>query len=358
MSVSQERHYSIALVEWEEGGNGIGEAIYHELIGLGHCPTYFRVGSTIPDNVEVLFLYGPFGKYLSALRQLEYIPAEQRPTVVFWNTEGLPDPKIPWPIVNTISTCRSQIGQFEASDKTWLRSLADKPPLSLLETGLTRFRYLGDFFYAKKKGWLDVFADISAVYAEFFNKRGLPTIVAPFGAFSDWYADLDLERDIDVLWMGKRATKRRSRMLDQLREKLSVQEVKIHMVDNVENPFVFDEERTHLLNRTKITLNLLRTWYDENTLRICMAAPNRSLVVSEPLLAHVPHYEAGIHYASAPTIDKLAETILYYLEHTDERLRIVENAYQLLTTTLTMGNSIKTIMEAVNKARIVAVGQE
>jgi len=355
MSLSQERHYSIALVEWEEGGNGIGEAIYHELANLGHYPTYFRLDSPIPSNVDVIFLFGPFGKYLSTLRQLENVPLKQRPMVVFWNTEGLPNPKIPWPIVNVIGACRSQIGRLDASDKVWLRSLACKPPLSLLETGLTRFRYLGDFFYAKKKRWIDVFADISAVYAEFFNKHGLPAVAAPFGAFPGWYADLNLERDIDVLWMGKRATRRRSRMLDRLREELDTYGVKIHMVDNVENPFVFDEERTQLLNRTKITLNLLRTGYDENSLRICMAAPNRSLVVSEPLLAHVPHYKAGIHYVSPPTIDKLAETILYYLEHTEERLRIIENAYQLLTTTLTMNHSIKIILEAVDKARIVAV---
>ena len=354
MSLSQERHYSIALVEWEEGGNGIGEAIYHELIGLGHYPTYFRLSSTIPNDTNVVFLYGPFGKYLSVLQQLENVPTECRPTVVFWNTEGLPDPRIPWPITNIVGLGRSRIGLLSESDKKWLRTLAYKSPLSLLEASLTRFRYLGDFFYAKKKGWIDVFADISAVYAKFFNEHDLPTVVAPFGSFSGWYADLDLKRDIDVLWMGKRATKRRGHMLNQLREGLSAHGVKIHMVDDVENPFVFDEERTQLLNRTKITLNLLRTWYDENSLRICMAAPNRSLVVSEPLLTHVPHYKAGVHYVSAP-MDKLVETILYYLEHQDERLQIVENAYQLLTTTLTMSNSIKTIMGAVDKARVRTV---
>ena len=358
MNLSQARQYQIALVEWKEGGGGIGEAIRQELVALEHRPVYFRHDGTLPDHVDVVFLFGPFGKYLPVLRQLDNVPLEQRPTVVFWNTEGLPDPRIPWPLVSIIGACRSWIGLFSASDKVWLRSLAGKPPLSLLEARLTRFRYLGDFFYAKKKGWLDVFADISAVYADFFNKHGLPAAVAPFGAFSDWYADLDLERDIDVLWMGKRATKRRSRLLDRLREELCSHGVKIHMVDNVENPFVFGEERTRLLNRTKITLNLLRTWYDENSLRICMAAPNRSLVVSEPLLPHVPHYEAGIHYVAAPSVDKLAETILYYLEHVDERLRIVEDAYQLLTTTLTMRNSIKIIMEAVDKTRIPAIKQE
>jgi spore maturation protein CgeB len=81
-----------------------------------------------------------------------------------------------------------------------------------------------------------------------------------------------------------------------------------------------------------------------------MAMPNRSMVVSEPLLPHCPAYESGYHYVSAP-IESLSETILYYLAQEDERLRIVENAYQLVTSKLTFYNSIKTIMEAVNQLR-------
>ena len=84
-----------------------------------------------------------------------------------------------------------------------------------------------------------------------------------------------------------------------------------------------------------------------------MAAPNRSLVVSEPLLQHVPQYRAGIHYVSAP-IDRLAESILYYLENGAERSRIVENVYHLLTSTLTMNNSLRIILNEVSQEQGLA----
>jgi hypothetical protein len=175
--------------------------------------------------------------------------------------------------------------------------------------------------------------------------------VAPFGSHQPWYGDLGLERDIDVLWMGKRATRRRSQALDRLREELHAKGVNLYVVDGEERPFVYNEERTELLNRTKITLNLLRTWYDENSLRIAMAAPNRSMVVSEPLLPHVPQYKPGEHYIAAP-VEKLAETICHYLEHSQERQQIVEDAYQLSTTELTWRRSMQIIMEAAGKVLV------
>jgi hypothetical protein len=118
----------------------------------------------------------------------------------------------------------------------------------------------------------------------------------------------------------------------------------------VENPFIHNEERTRLLNRSKIVLNLTRTWYDDNFSRFAMAAPNRSLIVSEPLLPHCPQYQAGIHYVSAP-IDRLTDTIVHYLEHEDERQIIVEDAYQLVTTELAFGNSVARMMKAVTERR-------
>jgi spore maturation protein CgeB len=79
-----------------------------------------------------------------------------------------------------------------------------------------------------------------------------------------------------------------------------------------------------------------------------MAAPNRSLIVSEPILPHCPQYEPGVHFVSA-SIDKLSETILYYLQHDEARERIVENAYRLTTAELTFRNSIKKIMDEVDR---------
>ena len=48
-------------------------------------------------------------------------------------------------------------------------------------------------------------------------------------------------------------------------------------------------------------------------------------------------------------VEKLAKTILHYLDYKEERLRIIENAYRLVTTKLVFRESIKSIMDAVNQ---------
>jgi hypothetical protein len=337
----------IALIQWAEE-TGIREAIRAELVELGHELVDFSFDGVLPANCDVLFLYGPFGKYLQVLQQLEAQP--KRPIVVFWNTEGLPDPKIPWFIQNLSGMVRSWIGRMNYSPHSYLRPFATTTPFSLIDDRLTRVRYLGDFFYAQRKGWLDVFFDISAVYAQFFNRHGLPAKTAPFGTFDDWYSHLQVERDIDVIWMGKRGTDRRGQILDQLRQQLRGHGVEIYMADGEENPFIYDEARNEILNRSKITLNILRTWYDENSLRFCMAMPNRSLCVSEPLLPHVPAYEAGKHYVAAP-VAQMTQTILHYLCHDEEREQITQNAYELMVNQLTMRQSMQMIMQEVAKRR-------
>jgi hypothetical protein len=155
---------------------------------------------------------------------------------------------------------------------------------------------------------------------------------------------LNTPRDIDVLWIGKRGTKRRSVLLDRVRKELNRQGVDIYMADNVEHPFIFREERTEMMNRATITLNITRTWYDDNFSRFAMAAPNRSLVVSEPMLPHCPEYLAGIHYVAAP-IDELAATIVRYLSAEEERRKITDRAWTLVTEELTMVNGVRRVIE-------------
>jgi hypothetical protein len=125
----------------------------------------------------------------------------------------------------------------------------------------------------------------------------------------------------------------------------------MYIADNVENPFIFGKTRIQMLNRAKITLNLLPTWYDQAfAARFHVTAPNCSLLVSEPLLAHCTLYEAGKHYVSTP-VDRLVETLCHYLVHEEERRQIAENAYQLATTEMTLNKSIRTILNHVEDAR-------
>lgn len=328
--------------------DGIAEAISDELNALGYQSIRFQIGSLIPETAEVVFSFGPYGRFLTIPSQLAQMPPNQKPIFVHWNTEGIPDLRIPWKLMSLIAGWRSWLGRIHDSQSVSARIPGTEALASLNGSRMLRFRYLGDYYYAHRQGWLDIFADTSEIYAEFHRRHGLPTIVAHWGAVPQWYKDLDLKRDIDVLWMGTRGTKRRSMILDRVRSELETYGVRIHLADGKENPFIFGDERIYYLNRSKITLNITRTWYDDNFSRIALATPNRSLIISETVLPHCRSFVPGTHFVSVP-VEKLAETILYYLDHEEERLRIVENAYQFVTTKLVFRESIKSIMEAANR---------
>lgn len=344
---SLDRPGIVAIPCWNER-DGITEVIGDELSALGYHPVQFQIDSAIPEKAEVVFSFGPYGKFLTIPRQLAKLPPKQKPIFVHWNTEGIPDPRIPWILMSSVSGWRSWLGRIQDSRNGSARIRGIERLFSLIESRMSRFRYLGDYYYALRRGWLDVFADTSQIYADIHRQHGLPTIVAHWGATPRWYKDLGLERDIDVLWMGTRGTKRRSLLLNRVQSELETYGVRMHLADGKENPFIFGAERIDYLNRSKITLNITRTWYDDNFSRIALAAPNRSLIISESVLPHCPSFIAGTHYVSVP-VDSLAKTILFYLDHEEERLRIVDNAYHLVTTKLVFRESIKSIMDAVNQ---------
>jgi len=334
----------IAVLQWSPH-EGIAQMLCEELVNLGHYPVCFIYGASIPAGVDLVLSYGPYGKLVPVWQQAAQLSAGDRPTVVHWNTEGYPDLRLPPLLIWTLGAYRSQLGRWHHSKYAWLRQLASKPPVSWLANQMHRFWHVGDYEYAYRKGWLNILADSSQIYARLNNQHGIPTLHIPWGPTPAVYADLGLKRDIDVLWMGNRATRRRSKLLDRIRHELNSYGIEVYVADNKENPFIFGETRTRFLNRAKITLNLTRTWYDDNFSRFAYATANRSLVVSEPLLPHCLDYEVGIHYVSAP-INKLVRSIIYYLVHDDERQAIVENAYQLVTTKLAFRHSISRLMDA------------
>lgn len=338
-----EGRYHFAVVGWSDD-DGITTALCDELTAMGHLAVQVRHDADIPHQAEMVFSFGPYGKFLPIARRLANLPSARRPLLIHWNTEGMPDLRMPWSIMSLASAVRSWIGRrFTDVERQFPSAANSLLPLELEQTRMLRFRYVGDYYYAFRKGWLPIYADSSAIYSGLHHQHGLPTIYFPWGAMRSWYTDLELARDIDVLWMGKHGSPRRRRILEQVRSELRSRGINIYMADNEERPFVFGNERTILLNRAKITLNVMRTWYDDNFSRLSMAAPNRSLVISEPILPHCPEFVSGQHYVAA-SVDKLCDAIVHYLTHEAERTRIVENAYRLMTTELTMSNSIRRVL--------------
>ena len=336
--------YRVAVPEWVEN-DGIANMIAFELEQIGYSPVLFFFDSNIPENVDYLLTFGPYNRILPIWQNNARIALSRRPVVIHWNTEGMPDLRIPLKVVRVLGAMRSKIGRMGYSGSVFDNFLYSIRPVSIIDQSFKRYRFHGDYEYACRRGWLHVLSDTSHIYSQIRSIIGIPTLYAPWGASQRWYEDLGLERDLDVLWMGTRGSHRRSRILDQVFRELKLKGLNVYIADNEENPFIFGEMRTRHLDRAKITLNITRTWYDDNFSRFTMACSNRSLVVSEPVLPHCTEFKENVHYVSAK-IEDLANTIVYYLEHEEERRRIVDNAYKLMMAELKFQKSLRKMFAA------------
>jgi hypothetical protein len=338
-------------VVWKEPDE-IGTLISSALADLGCEVINLCYGTKLPQALDVVLVYGPFSSLVPLANQLLAYPPSRRPLFVLWMTEQLPNPDLPEWVRYLGGIIRSRIERLAFRQQAQGAWQLD-PRWRWLTTKVHRFRYYGDLYWLQRQGILSILAVTSPWIADFLRARGFDPIVAHLGSHPRWGADLELERDIPVLWFGKIGTRRRRRLLNRIRAELRERGVEMLMIDGIEHPYVFGEERTILLNRTNVVLNLLREKWDDNSLRYYFAALNHALIVTEPTLPHTP-FLPGVHLAEAP-LEQMADTICYYLSHGEERQRIVDQAYQLATTELTMSKGIAQILERVVHVRQNAV---
>jgi hypothetical protein len=329
---------TISIIDWDAGSRGFMEEPF---IDLGYHCYCFDPGDGLPAGTDLFFSFGYFEDFFSFLDKFENLNISERPLFVHWNTEGVPDLRFPKWVTKWGCLLRSSIGR---------RANGHQPNIlyRTLDRKAHRFRYLGNYLYAHKKGLMASMFDCSTIYVSLEKNLGLPVHYIPWGTVRSEYSGLNLERDIDVLWMGKPRGKRRNQLVNSIRAQLSKYGKKMIVIDGVEHPYTYGMERTKLLNRSKITLNLLPAWDAYNHIfKFHLAAGNRSLLISEPFLNHNPEYVEGYHYVSSD-VENIVDTLIVYCENEKDRLRITENAFQLVTTSMTMMNSIKKILSFVN----------
>lgn len=340
----------IALVKWQDS-DGTAEAIQRELEALDCQVMPFRYDQPVPVDVDVVLTFAPYNRWLPIARQVGTRPGNDRPLLVHWHTEGMPNPASPLALTRFLGRLRSLLDQINDAEGGLEGAGLLRWLLYRVNPRWNRYRNLGEYCYAHEMAWLNILADFSETQTAFFRLCGVPAVYVPWGTSPEWWADLRLERDIDVLWMGQRRNRRRSAVLGTVCRTLREQGLNVYVADGVENPLVFGPERTRILNRAKITLNVPTTWYHNCfIMRFHMAAGNRSLVVSEPFLVHSAEYRPGVHYVQA-AVDRLVETVAYYLEHEEERAAIAENAFQLVTKRLTLRNSVEKLLRIAAERR-------
>jgi hypothetical protein len=178
---------------------------------------------------------------------------------------------------------------------------------------------------------------------EFLVERRIPAHWVPLGYSPSDGHDMGLSRDIEALFLGDLNIPRRRRLIKRLRRN----GVNLVALGDWSDPAYWGENRTRLLNRTKIFLNLQRYPGDLAGLHLILGMANKALVISEPIYNPAP-YVPGKHYISA-TREEMPGIIRYYLAHDDEREYIADEGHRFVTQELTMARSVSHILELIRK---------
>ncbi|HEV8712229.1 MAG TPA: glycosyltransferase [Candidatus Binatia bacterium] len=269
---------------------------------------------------EVVWILGNANWFPVIRRQLAATPQAGRPVVVIWHTEPLPPPTaagLPWPRLHARELAKIFLRHANATD---------------VYTNYWRLRALA------RKGLPDLLAVSTRGGCQFLAERGTVAHWVPFGYDPSYGHDMNLPRDIDVLFLGEHQIPRRRRLLEDLRR----QGINLLAVGSWSDPAYWGENRTRLLNRAKIVLNLQRHPGELSGVRFILAMANNALVISELIYDPAP-YIPGKHYVSAAPED-FPRVIRYYLTHEDERMAIANEGHRFVTQELTMARSVAQIL--------------
>lgn len=187
-------------------------------------------------------------------------------------------------------------------------------------------------------GWIDRLAVSTMGKHDLLASMGIESVFAPVGVHAKSGKRLGGERDIDVLFLGNTQPGRRRTLLDQLQKGLADAGVELKVV----NRACWDDERTALLNRTKLILHLHQIHWDTPWIRLMMGAACGAMMVTEPFVDPRP-FEPGTHFVES-SAEELLGTIKHYLAHEDERAAVVDQAEALVRERLTLRTSLRKML--------------
>lgn len=317
-------------------GEELSAACKDELKKLGCAVEFISELGAAPPVFDLLLGYGPMTMRSSILPAEAWAllkPAQgRRPRFVWWLTEGLSDPRFPTWWIDQAAKARRWMDEWAAQGQVhsrWIRRLHLAEPWPRRGR---RLRIFAELRWLQSQGLLDLIAVTSELRAAHLRPFGFDLITVPLGYHPIYGQDLNTPRDIDVCVLGG-DTRRRRRLLQGVRQALEGMQIQVALQSQL-----FGSQRTAYLNRTKIMLNFLLTPHDFTGLRFIIAAANKVLVVTEPMLDSAP-FVADRHFVVASP-KEMADRVLYYLNHEQERRAIVDEAYRFVTQDLTMGKMI------------------
>jgi hypothetical protein len=289
----------------------------------GHRVTQVEDGPIDRNPGDVLLMLGNASWFRTICRQLATLERSRRPLTVIWQSEALPPPRasaLPRPRLQFRELAKIALRDARAGD---------------VYTNRRRLQWLA------RHGLPDVMLTSSRVGQEFLTEEGIRADWVPFGFHPAYGGDLQLDRDIDVLFLGTMKVRRRRRLISRIRGA----GISVMALGSWHDPALWGEGRTRLLNRAKILLNIARMPGQFSGLRLMLGMANRSLVVSEPIYLPEP-YVPGEHFITADP-HELPAAITDMLSDVDRRARVVEQGHRLVTQEVTLERSVRRILELI-----------
>ena len=347
----------------------LGEMIIDVLSASGVLPLLVGDGDQEILETDVLILVGDasgFEAYAKLLARRE----GWKPTTILWQMEPLPPPmlsedaeRIGLRATKMSNRVKLPLGWFSRlirsvvplSVRTKMREAIDgalfhgfnkemakcpKQEFTELDAPSRRImmrRYM-DLKRHRLEGWINYVFVSSAPKKEFLANRGIPSEFVPIGYHPRMGENLGMERDIDVIFIGQAETPRRKTILKALRRDLASKGLNLMTVGHG----CYGKQRTELLNRAYISLNLVTVPCDFPGLRFLMSMGCGALVVSETLYNPTP-YKVGEHFVQASVAD-LPDAIAHYLENKAEREKIVRSAHNFVTRQQTLEKAVSQII--------------
>ncbi len=175
--------------------------------------------------------------------------------------------------------------------------------------------------------WCDLVAASTLPRCDVLARMGIRCEYAPLGYHPAWAEDLGIERDIDVLFLGRVKRTSRQRPVKRLVRRLRDEGIRLMVVDRN----CYGRDRSRLLSRTRIALDIVQNTWEMPILRLLISMTCGAMVISNWPADPFPFRED--HFVRVP-LDAFADTIQYYLGHEPERKQMAESARRYVTSDL------------------------
>jgi hypothetical protein len=304
----------VAVLRRWKGKTG---SIEKHLATHGYEATSVLDDSLDTDTADVVWAQGNINWYPRARSVLSRLGTNKRPAVMVWHSEPLPFPRnsgFPRPHLTAREIAKIILRDERATD---------------VYTNYDRLRQM------HRQGMIDLCVVTARSRQNFLKEKNIPAEFVPLGFHQGMGRLMNLERDIDVLFIGSLDDSRHRRALRFLKRR----GINVEALGSWKPGPTWGETRTQLINRAKIFLNIQRHQGQYSGYRLLLGMGNGSMVLSEPVHDPFP-YEPAVHYVES-TIHDMPEAITRYLSDEPSRLAVAARGHRFATESLTIDQSMR-----------------